>query len=119
MLTCQRGNCYVALKVLKSNVDSARELAILTTVSNYDVQHPGYGHVLRLLDHFNHTGPNGTHLCVVTEALGPSIGDLLYPPWRQFTDSFRYPKDLVREISKQALLALQYIHNAGIVHGGI
>ncbi|RPB18833.1 kinase-like protein [Terfezia boudieri ATCC MYA-4762] len=81
---------YVALKILKANIESPWELAIVTTLSDYDVKHPGYSRVLRLLDHFNHTGSNGTHLCLVAEVLGPSIGDLLYPPWRNFTDSRRH-----------------------------
>ncbi|RPB17997.1 kinase-like protein [Terfezia boudieri ATCC MYA-4762] len=110
---------YVALKILKANVESPQELAILTTLSDYDVKHPGYSCALRLLDHFNHTGPNGTHLCLVTEVLGPSIGDLLSPPWRKFRDSTRYPTTVVREISKQALLALQHIHSAGVAHGDV
>ncbi|KAF8433380.1 kinase-like domain-containing protein [Terfezia claveryi] len=113
------GSRYVALKILKANVESPRELAILTTLSDYDVQHPGYSRVLRLLDHFNHTGPNGTHLCLVTEVLGPCIGELLDPPWLKFGDSRRYPTTIVREISKQALLALQHIHSAGIAHGDV
>ena len=110
---------YVALKILKPNVDPPREMDIQTHLSQYDTSHPGYTHVLTLIDHFQHTGPNGTHLCLVSEVLGPSIGELLNAPGRHATDSTRYPKTVVREISRQALLGLQYIHNAGVVHGGI
>jgi serine/threonine-protein kinase SRPK3 len=28
---------------------------------------------MQLLDHFDHTGPNGTHRCLVLELLGPSV----------------------------------------------
>lgn len=102
-----------------SRVDSSREMEILAMLQEHDPRHPGSKHVFTLLDHFQHTGPNGIHQCLVSEVLGPSIGDLLYKPWRKFEDSPRYDKSTIREIGRQALLGLDYIHKAGIVHGGI
>jgi Mg2+/Co2+ transporter CorC len=34
---------------------------------------PGSRHIEQLLDDFHHTGPNGTHVCLVLEVLGPNI----------------------------------------------
>lgn len=42
------------------------------------IGHPGYNHVMRLLDDFNIKGPNGNHICMVFEVLGENVLNLLY-----------------------------------------
>jgi serine/threonine protein kinase len=67
-----------------------------------------------MLDHFQVHGPNGTHHCLVLEFLGPSVPDLLD---RRIPDE-RLPGKLAKSIAKQALLALDYLHEQEIGHGG-
>ncbi|KAI0782077.1 kinase-like domain-containing protein [Abortiporus biennis] len=74
--------------------------------------HAGRSHVVSLLDHFTHDGPNGRHICEVFEILGESLLD--------FCNRYEYkgvPMNLVKQISKQLLLGLDYLHRCcGIIH---
>lgn len=92
---------FVAIKFVKSNKnykEAARdEIRILQTLqdpvhnnghlageySNYfdahpPKQHPGYKHLMKLLDDFEITGPNGNHICMVFEILGENVLNLIY-----------------------------------------
>ncbi|EDN02332.1 predicted protein [Histoplasma mississippiense (nom. inval.)] len=42
---------------------------MLLKLSAPGLDHPGKGHVIELLDYFEHDGPNGTHLCLVLPAM--------------------------------------------------
>jgi serine/threonine-protein kinase SRPK3 len=69
---------------------------------------------MQMLDHFQLDGPNETHDCLVLELLGPSVPDLLDA---RFHDE-RLPGKLAKDIAKQALLGLNYLHQQKIGHGG-
>jgi serine/threonine-protein kinase SRPK3 len=104
---------YVTLKILKADVSSnSRELSILLHLSRPDTYHPGKNHVLQLLDHFEHKGPNGLHLCLVFPVM-MSDGEAM-----TVRGNPRY-SGYVREISNQILLGLNYLHDQGLVHGGM
>ncbi|CUM52680.1 unnamed protein product [Debaryomyces tyrocola] len=45
---------------------------------NQPVGHPGYKHIMRLLDDFEVTGPNGKHICMVFEVLGENVLNLIF-----------------------------------------
>ena len=75
-------NKYVALKVLTADASlDQKESDILRTLSNSTLDHPGKRYVMTLLDAFVHEGPNGSHQCLIFEAMGSSLGALLedYP----------------------------------------
>ncbi|THC87033.1 hypothetical protein EYZ11_013520 [Aspergillus tanneri] len=56
----QRLEQQVALKIVKADASrDNKELEILLYLSNPDLDHPGKRHVIKLLDHFEHRGPNG------------------------------------------------------------
>lgn len=79
-----------------------------------DPTHDGYHHVLALLDSFTQDGPNGQHMCLVYKAMGEPI--------RRFQARFpqhRFPTPLMKRISKQLLLGLDYTNSCGLVHTGI
>ena len=66
---------HVAIKILVSEpCRGDHEVQILDRLSHGQVNHPGKKHVMQLLDHFEHTGPNGIHTCLALEVLGPSVG---------------------------------------------
>ena len=72
--------------------------------------------VLGLLDHFEHSGPNGTHLCLVLELMWQDVWGFL-EGYRDLGVETRYP--LVRKISKQLVQGLNFIHSCGIIHNGL
>ena len=75
--------------------------------------HPGKKNVVQLFDHFYHEGPNGAHLCLVLELLGPSV----FSKEESYSTN-RLPGDIAWDASKQIVKGLAYIHALGIVHGG-
>lgn len=111
-------NRHVALKILTSRCYGGEkevyELAILQCVTSADPRHPGYRHVLGLLDHFVHVGPHGDHVCLVHEVMCRNL--------HEFSFHFEYrqlPLDLVREVARQMLRGLEYLHDVcGVIHTG-
>lgn len=114
---------HVALKVVKSArrytetaLDEIKLLQRLITSSDPSSPnartHPGRSHVISFLDHFKHVGPNGTHVCMVFEVLGENLLGLI----RRHQNK-GVPIHLVRQISKQVLLGLDYMHRyCGLIH---
>ena len=76
--------------------------------------HPGCKHIVRLLDEFSHDGPNGTHTCLVFELLGPNVATVTE---ESFADG-RLPGVLARRVCKETLLAVDFLHQQSIGHGG-
>jgi serine/threonine-protein kinase SRPK3 len=107
---------YMALKVVVSEASSGhRESRIMRTLSrNIDSSHPGHKHIVRLLDDFSHDGPNGTHACLVYELLGLSVSTVTE---RRFADD-RLPGALAKRVCKETLLAVDFLHQQNIGHGG-
>ncbi|CAK7899201.1 hypothetical protein CAAN3_04S05006 [[Candida] anglica] len=44
---------------------------------NEPTGHPGFKHVMKLLDNFQISGPNGKHICMVFEVLGENVFNLM------------------------------------------
>ncbi|KAJ7646767.1 kinase-like protein [Roridomyces roridus] len=115
---------HVALKVVKSAarytetaLDEIKLLQRLITSStpNGGSNHPGKMHVISFLDHFRHTGPNGTHVCMVFEVLGESLLGLV-----KRHQNKGVPMHVVKQIAKQVLLGLDYMHRScGVIHTDI
>ncbi|KFZ19035.1 hypothetical protein V502_03865 [Pseudogymnoascus sp. VKM F-4520 (FW-2644)] len=72
----QQSNTYQALKILSSDCyrpDPSQppfELSILQHLSTAGPSHPGFPFVPQLRDHFELTGPNGTHVCLMLDPMG-------------------------------------------------
>lgn len=62
-------------------------------------------HCVRLIDSFEHEGPNGTHLCMVLEKLGDNLVGLS----RRF-DFKGVPLPIVRDLTRQMLTSMDYFH---------
>ena len=107
---------HVALKVVRSAAHYTEtaldEIKLLNKVVEANKEHPGRRHVVSLLDSFNHKGPHGMHVCMVFEVLGENLLGLI-KRWNHRG----IPMPLVKQITKQVLLGLDYLHReCGIIH---
>ncbi|KAJ2723540.1 serine/threonine protein kinase, CMGC [Coemansia sp. Benny D115] len=72
---------HVALKIVKSAAHYAEaaldEIELCTQTVSIREPHPGREHVAKMLDSFEHSGPNGRHVCMVFEVLGENLLSLL------------------------------------------
>jgi serine/threonine-protein kinase SRPK3 len=107
---------HVALKVVKSapryTETALDEIKLLQRLISSDQTHSGRSHVISFLDHFKHKGPNGVHVCMVFEVLGENLLGLI-----KRHQAKGVPIGLVRQISKQVLLGLDYMHRScGVIH---
>lgn len=106
---------YVAIKIsVSERGERNREFKVLHAIATSHSEHLGSRHLVQMLDHFQLTGPNGTHSCAVLELLGPSVPDLLDARF----GGERFPGKHAKIIAKQALLGLDYLHQQEIGHGG-
>lgn len=107
---------HVALKVVRSAAHYTEtaidEIKLLKKIVEANPDHPGRKHVVSLLDSFEHKGPHGTHVCMVFEVLGENLLGLI-KRWNHRG----IPMPLVKQITKQVLLGLDYLHReCGIIH---
>lgn len=105
---------YVALKVQKSaqhyTEAAMDEITILQQIAEGDPDDKKC--VVKLLDHFKHSGPNGQHVCMVFEYLGDNLLTLI-----KYTDYHGLPLHMVKEICFHVLEGLDYLHGQlSIIH---
>ncbi|KAK4247353.1 kinase-like domain-containing protein [Corynascus novoguineensis] len=108
---------HVSIKIVVANGSEPQnhEVEILRHVQANDLHsHPGRRSVTQLLDSFFHEGPNGRHLCVVLELLGPRLSWLA-----EKSQNYRLKADLARRVSARIVEALAYLHSCGVAHGDI
>lgn len=107
-------NRYVCLKILMAtDSDGDAERRVWRAMDDRHSFHPGRKFVSLLMDQFSIQGPNGNHLCLVKEVLGPTLSDV--------KNSFAYdliPLHIARKATVQLALGLAYIHARGVIHGG-
>ncbi|KAI5848143.1 kinase-like domain-containing protein [Tricharina praecox] len=107
---------HVALKVVRSAAHYTEtaldEIKLLQRIVTANPDHPGKAHVVQLLDSFEHRGPNGLHVCMVFEVLGENLLGLI----KRYNHR-GIPMPLVKQIAKQVLLGLDYMHReCNIIH---
>lgn len=107
---------HVALKVVRSAAHYTEtaldEIKLLKRIVSANPNHPGKAHVVQLLDSFEHRGPNGLHVCMVFEVLGENLLGLI----KRYNHR-GIPMPLVKQITKQVLLGLDYMHReCEIIH---
>ncbi|KAM3416881.1 hypothetical protein BST61_g8469 [Cercospora zeina] len=102
---------YVVLKVYINSSKQHRELSICRHINNVSSEHPGREHVRKLLDSFEIEGPHGTHICLVYEPLGNSLGELSL-----LADGV-LEAQIIRQTLRPILTALDFLHSeARIIH---
>lgn len=112
-------NRHVAVKIVRSakhyTETAIDEIKLLKKVSDTEKEHKGKQHVIAFLDSFMHNGPNGSHVIMVFEVLGENLLSLI----RKYKHR-GIPVIYVKQIAKQMLLALDYIHReCGVIHTDI
>jgi serine/threonine-protein kinase SRPK3 len=122
---------YVAMKVQKSaphyREAAFDEIELLNCVKKasfckeYKAEQYAHGgdrnsethkNVVVLLDHFEHTGPNGRHVCMVFEMLGENLLSVI-----KKYDYKGIPLDIVKRYTFQICQGLDFLHrHASIIH---
>ena len=103
---------YVALKILCAEAsDDVCDLRILDYLQSKASSHPGRKHIGFLDDSFRIQGPNGSHLCLVSGVLGPSLSELI-------GSQKQLRGGVARRVAKQFTQAVAYLHSEGVCHGG-
>ncbi len=107
-------NRYVSLKVITArHSEPSPEVDVRKRLRRGDRHHPGRSFVLSPLNEFHISGPNGRHLCLVSELAGPSISDV-----KTAAEHGMLPIEAAQKITAQLALGLSYVHSCGIIHGG-
>ena len=79
--------------------------------SNKTTGSDAHDHILMPLDEFSIESPNGNHFAQIYELFGSTIGDI--GEWG--SNEFLYPTP--KKVAKDALQAVNLLHENGIVHG--
>ena len=111
-------NRLVSLKVLTADASRKRtELKLLRHLDEHAQANPWRGNIIVILDDFTTDGPNGTHLCYVSQPGGPSLSAISDSPG-EIAGTRRLRAPLAHKLARQLAKAVSSIHDVGIVHGG-
>lgn len=103
----------VKIRVAEDN-DNDKKHGELSVMKKLASRYPHPLHVMHMVDDFDLEGPNGIHHCLVLELLGPSVPDFIDAC---FPDG-RLPGKLAKDIAKQVVSGLDFLHREDIGHGG-
>ncbi|RMX87560.1 hypothetical protein D0869_02274 [Hortaea werneckii] len=104
---------YAAIKVSVSELSDSWEVEVHRHLAKSEFPHLGRDAIVDLFQDFTLDGPNGTHSCLVTEVLGPSVPFAT----ERFSDN-RLPGRMAWQAIRDTTKALALVHSKGIVYGG-
>ncbi|KAE8356786.1 kinase-like domain-containing protein [Aspergillus coremiiformis] len=114
----QSCSCYRALKILSAECYGGSsdlfELEVLKRLQDFNPKDPGHRYIPTLVDTFEHVGPNGRHVCLVLEPMGETLAS-----FGTLFSKCQIPAPIIQRFAKQLLLALDYAHRSGVIHGDI
>jgi serine/threonine-protein kinase SRPK3 len=114
----QQDKKYVALKIQNCTRDCIKAAQEEIKIHKEVVAGKPVGEkvVVKLLDHFNHIAPhNRKHVCMVFEYLGDNLLTLI-----KASKYKGIPLDMVKNLAKQILTGLNYLHNdLKIIHADL
>ncbi|KAH8120747.1 serine/threonine-protein kinase SRPK3 [Trichoderma asperellum] len=110
---------FRALKILSARSYGGEndifEREILTHFRNgEDRDLIGYKYICHLISHFEHQGPNGTHVCFIFELMGETL--LSFSAW---FPADMIPYSVMRRFTIQLVLALDFAHELNVIHTDI
>ncbi|OHE98451.1 serine/threonine-protein kinase SRPK3 [Colletotrichum orchidophilum] len=118
--SCER---YVALKIEVAKRKEPNEVKMQRLLAEKAPENQWSEFVVGLLDSFYHQGPNGNHLCLVLEPMGPSLSAVLNAPAEIYDPRNppvrRFAKDNIKRILGHVLSGLLFLHDNGVVHGDL
>lgn len=124
LLTYGSTSLWVSLEIVVASADSSsrsRELQNLQLLEKKCTGNLSSKYIIQFLDIFSHQGPNGVHQCLVFELLGPPVEWVLmdYSAYADHTGyTERLESDTILRVSRQLLECIEFIHSAGLGHGG-
>lgn len=115
-MTTHRLEQWVSIKIITAErTGQTREPSNLRALLKHANGDLGSKYIVQLLDDFVLEGPNGSHLCLVLQLLGPTINRAVED---QYSVGERLDTETVLEISRQLLEALHFLHESDFAHGG-
>ncbi|KAL5332307.1 kinase-like domain-containing protein [Aspergillus crustosus] len=103
---------YVAAKVLTADASTSNsELATLEKLEGFATKNPNFWkNILRPLESFKITGPNGTHDCLIYPVAGGPVSEIV-------ASDVPDPQAYLRTLTRQAAEAMATFHAEGLCHG--
>lgn len=107
---------HVALKMLTARASGdTNEATIVHTLQQIPTSaHVGRRFIPTILDRFTFDGPNGRHLCLVSEPAGYNVAKS-----KEDSTDLMFPAESARSVAAQCLMGLSYLHSHGVCHGGM
>ncbi|KAI1206514.1 kinase-like domain-containing protein [Annulohypoxylon truncatum] len=111
----ERCRDYMSIKVMTAaeSVEECPELRILKVLADVSDKELRENHINIPREYFWINGPNGRHLCFVSDLLGPNL-------YMNHPDGMGiYTPELLTDLTFQVSKGLQYLHRKGICHGDL
>ncbi|CAG7989847.1 unnamed protein product [Penicillium salamii] len=112
----QKDGKYVAIKVCTAD-SNPLEFSVLSELSNSQQSSStslGKRLIPSVLDRFEVQGSNGTHPCYVTIPARMSLSEAKDASYNRL-----FQLDVARALAAQLVLAVEYVHSQGFVHGDL
>ncbi|KZF26692.1 protein kinase [Xylona heveae TC161] len=101
----QKRHEYVAIKIYINCSKYHREVPIYEEINKLETNHEGQTYVRKMYTSFELQGPYGTHICLVHQPLGISLGEL-----KGLISDKVFDGELIRQTMRCILTGLHFLH---------